>query len=75
MGKWIVIRPLSSGSYGRVSLVSHSETGESAAAKELWRTPYNEASVSREVHMAEYLQKFKHVGFNVAHERIEAHIT
>lgn len=61
IGNWIVRNPIASGSYGRVSVVSHMQTGEPAAAKELWRTQRNRYSVDREVSIAKYLQNYKHV--------------
>jgi hypothetical protein len=61
IGNWIVRNPIASGSYGRVSVVSHRTTGKPAAAKELWRTRRNYHSVDREVAIAKYLQKFPHV--------------
>jgi len=61
IGNWIVRNPIASGSYGRVSVVSHMQTGQPAAAKELWRTPRNQFSVDREISIAKYLQDYKHV--------------
>jgi hypothetical protein len=61
IGNWIVRNPIASGSYGRVSVVSHMHTGQPAAAKELWRTQRNRFSVDREVYIAKYLQDYKHV--------------
>ncbi|KAG9237244.1 kinase-like domain-containing protein [Amylocarpus encephaloides] len=74
IGNWIVRNPLASGSYGRVSLVSHMHTGQPAAAKELWRTERNRNSVDREVYIAKHLGKYKHkrlgVPFEFYHKKI-----
>jgi hypothetical protein len=69
IGNWIVRNPIASGSYGRVSVVSHRTTGKPAAAKELWRTRRNYHSVDREVAIAKYLQKFPHVRISSSHSR------
>jgi hypothetical protein len=61
IGNWIVRNPIASGSYGRVSVVSHMQTGQPAAAKELWRTQRNRVSVDREVAIAKFLQHHPHV--------------
>lgn len=61
VGNWIVRNPISSGSFGRVSVVTHAQTGTPAAMKELWKTPRNSISVNREVNMAEMLKELKHI--------------
>lgn len=66
IGNWIVRNPIASGSYGRVSVVSHMQTGQPAAAKELWRTPRNQFSVDREISIAKHLQSHKHVRFVIS---------
>jgi hypothetical protein len=66
MGDWIVRNPIGSGSFGRVSVVSHIKTGQSAAAKELWRTPRNFHNIDREVSIAKTLK-------NLTHARISYH--
>jgi len=61
IGDWIVRNPIASGSFGRVSVVTHRYTGQPAAAKELWRTTRNYLSVDREVMIAKRLKNLKHV--------------
>jgi hypothetical protein len=61
IGHWIVRNPIASGSFGRVSVVTHMYTGEAAAAKELWRTPRNHSNVDREVDIVRRLKDLKHV--------------
>ncbi|CAG8949784.1 hypothetical protein HYFRA_00004107 [Hymenoscyphus fraxineus] len=68
IGNWIVRNPIASGSYGRVSVVYHMYTGQAAAAKELWRTQRNKASVDREVYIAKYLQNYKHERLGIPFE-------
>jgi len=61
MGDWVVRNAIAKGSFGHVYAVTHTHTGKSAAAKELWRTPGNSRKVDEEVTMAKYLQGIKHV--------------
>lgn len=61
VGNWIVRNPISSGTFGHVSIVTHVHTGKAAAMKELWKTPRNANSVQREVDMAKRLQTISHV--------------
>ncbi len=61
IGNWIVRNPIASGSFGRVSVVTHMYTGQAAAAKELWRTPRNYYGVDREVSIARRLKNLTHV--------------
>ncbi|TVY53203.1 Serine/threonine-protein kinase grp [Lachnellula cervina] len=68
IGNWIVRNPIASGSYGRVSVVSHMQTGQPAAAKELWRTPRNQFSVDREISIAKHLQSHKHKRLGIPFE-------
>jgi hypothetical protein len=60
MGDWIVRNPIASGSFGRVSVVSHIKTGRPAAAKELWRTPRNFHNIDREVSIVKTLKSLTH---------------
>ncbi|CZR60093.1 uncharacterized protein PAC_09988 [Phialocephala subalpina] len=68
IGNWIVRNPIASGSYGRVSSVSHMHTGQPAAAKELWRTQRNRFSVDREIFIAKHLQKHPHKRLGIPFE-------
>ena len=61
IGNWIVRAPIASGTFGRVSNVTHVHTGQAAAMKELWKTHRNALNVQREVDMARMLQKIPHV--------------
>jgi hypothetical protein len=61
MGDWVVRNAIARGSFGHVYAVTHTRTGEAAAAKELWRTPKNSLKVNEEVAMARYLVNIKHV--------------
>ncbi|KAH6670391.1 kinase-like domain-containing protein [Halenospora varia] len=74
IGNWIVRNPIASGSFGRVSVVTHMYTGQPAAAKELWRTPRNSYSVDREVSIARKLKNFTHkrlgIPFEIYHRKV-----
>jgi hypothetical protein len=61
MGDWVVRNAIAKGSFGHVYAVTHTHTGKSAAAKELWRTPGNSRKVDEEVIMAKHLLGIKHV--------------
>lgn len=63
IGDWVVRNPISKGTFGHVSIVTHASTGKPAAVKELWQTPRNSRSVEREVAMARQLLNVKHVCF------------
>jgi len=60
VGNWIVRNPISSGTFGHVSIVTHVHTGKAAAMKELWKTPRNAFSVQREIDMAKSLREIPH---------------
>ncbi|KAH6668299.1 kinase-like domain-containing protein [Halenospora varia] len=62
LGNWIVRNLIASGAFGRVSVVTHAETGQMAAAKEIWRTQRNKINVDREVSIAKQLKEWKHEG-------------
>jgi hypothetical protein len=61
IGNWIVGKPIASGAFGQVSVVTHAQTGIHAAMKELWETPRNVLNVKREVAIAKRLRKWEHV--------------
>lgn len=61
MGDWVVRDAIAKGGFGHVYAVTHSRTGNSAAAKELWRTERTSRKVDQEITMAKYLLAFKHV--------------
>ncbi|KAL3418733.1 mitogen activated protein kinase kinase kinase 3 [Phlyctema vagabunda] len=60
LGNWLVRNPIATGGFGRVSIVTHVQTGRAAAAKELWSTPRTSGNIAREVKMAEALKDLKH---------------
>jgi hypothetical protein len=61
IGNWVVRNPISSGGYGRVSVVTHAQTGVPAAMKELWETPWTSRNIKREIAIAELLKDWRHV--------------
>ena len=61
MGDWIVRHAIAKGTFGHVYAVTHTRTGEAAAAKELWRTKRNSRKVDNEITMAKSLIGIKHV--------------
>lgn len=61
IGNWIVGKPIASGAFGQVSVVTHAQTGVHAAMKELWETPRNVVNVKREVAMARRLKNWNNV--------------
>lgn len=63
IGQWVVRFAISKGSFGHVYAVSSSNTGEYAAAKELWKTQRNERKVEEEVKISRLLVGVKHVCF------------
>lgn len=61
IGEWVVRNAIARGTFGHVHAVTHTQRGEHAAAKEIWRTPRNANKVDQEVAMAKRLEGIKHV--------------
>lgn len=59
-GPYVLQYPVSKGTFGIVSMVTHSQTGQVFAAKQLIATRESYSAVENEIKMAEVISRFEH---------------